>query len=401
MEKAYLSMVTPGTLEVHAGMNFLATGIKDKLKDKAVKTVWDLLSDVFSLREGDLIYFWVYEQGEEEDFLGTWKVEGEPYFDTVAKCCGSSSHCVPGNYPFRVQLNPQGLWKDPLPGDYVYSQPQHIGFLWPIIGKKSLNRGKSLTSLPPYGDSILNGIYSTFQKVSSTWNTRGYNTQACQNNYAPGNNAVKLDKTWFYGLFQNNNTGSASSLRGQSISSINISQLPVMSSKDPNLFVVEKALEAWFSMFIDKPEMDHFWNQLSQRIGINFNKNNILWFSNYHPLTITGKNVDFIVLFKKNNHCHLVLVELKREHLTRSIFEQASQEVETYERIARNLFTPLLLKNCNDLEFHTVIVGGYPKDGRKNGSKQEIKNHPRYKNHVVFGYNIGPSGNPPVSFDLV
>ena len=405
IRKSFLAMVTPQTIVLHVTSRFLATGA-DSLGKLWVKTVWDLLSDVLSLRQGDLVYFVRYASGDSESILGTWKVEKLEEFSSTVFFDPRPWRGSLENYVFRVKLREVNMWDDYLPTDYLFSLPQYFGYLWSLGGKKALGRGKSLTTLPPGGGKVLETVYYEFKERA---NEEGWKSEPVKltvdgcslEEYSPDSNTYHLDKEWFLELFRREEDESTSPSISTCLGEVDITSLPV---RKGHLLANEKVLEAWFSMFVDQDEMEEFWKQLELK------KESIVWFSNYLPLTISGKNVDFVVLLedKPEKTYSLVVIELKKDELygkrgrPLKKLEEAINEVNRYAPILRNLFREnlkfLLRRKNNDknevsLSVKKVVVGA------KNPEAEEIVQKLQGDVHV-FTYEI-VDDNVPLKIEKV
>ncbi len=395
--KSYLAMVTPQTLSIHTNSKFLATGANE-LGEKWVKTLWDLLSDILSLRQGDLVYFLRYqsERREAESILGQWEVSGSALFDERNWCSTLE------NYVFRVKLEENKKWGYYLPTDYIFSQPRDFGYLWSLGGKKALGRGKSLTSLPAGAEKALDNLLERFEKEED-WKKEKFDDSfqgRKAEEYREGEKSLRLDEDWFFGLFeneQNNNPTKPTKLTSDVIES-----LPVANSE--NLLIFEKVLEAWFSMFIDKDPLKSFWEDL----GLDQDK--ILWFSNYLPLTVSGKNADFVILLDDGEengtvNYNLVVIELKRDYLygkrgyPSSTLKEGINEVERYSRILKNLFRGNLQLLFADPEVDIKVNVKKVVVGAKNPNTNKIK-QATIGDVNVFTYEI-TSDKPPIKIEKV
>lgn len=329
LDKAF--MVTRNTLRTHVKYGFAATGVTREreggsyLGEQWYRTVWDLLSDILSLRPKTKVIFWIYGETWGESFFGTYTVR-EFSENVIAFFHNKKVESVPGsNYPFRVLIQPEKVWKLVIPFDFIFSIPKFSNFLWTIASKKSLGRGKSLVALPPFSSTIMEEAARALEETISKnegWSAEEVkiDLEVKSEEYPKGNNIKELSQNWFTYILKENDVNEKEGLLNnpRTPGNLDIYNLP---SRRGNKLIVEKVLEAWLSLNIDK--------DLSIKNILGFKE--IIWFSNYVPCTVAGTNADFLLLGRENDDIKLYVFELKKDEISdENELKEAFEELRRY-----------------------------------------------------------------------
>jgi hypothetical protein len=249
--------------------------------DQQVKTVADIISSFLCIKPGDMIFPWIIHNGRNRGigFKHIFICDGPPVF-------------VQGNpYPFKI----------PIRRDYIeYANPvseeealdlfgAHL--LWNAIGKKSLNRPRSITSQTPMEDNYLLDLLNAK-------NNNVYQVLMTQPRIAP---PAALPLTI------NSAQQNANYVKVANIAQLTIGNLPW---KENNAFKVEKALEAWFVDKANSNQMDVFLT------AIELNGWQFEWVGNYMPFGIAGSSIDVVGILNDGAHRIGIVIELKKDSLS-------------------------------------------------------------------------------------
>ena len=363
MNAGKVFMVTERTLQTHLKYGFVATGIIRKRDESGVflgsnwvKTIWDLLADILSLRRNDKVFFWIYGQSTGESLVGTWKIDEDyPFFHskTIEEVNGA-------NFPFRNKIRPSNMWTVKIPSDYLFSSQSHYSYLWSLSSKKTLgafgSRGKSLITLPPDGAERLQIILKEFEKEISSGSLYDFNEVRID---PPKNVSYPIDKDIFKlgieemkEMISNNpRMDEVGNTKPASPGEIDLSKIPIRGRIDRQKekeFCVEKALEAWLVTSLARD------NQINEVLGVD----EILWFSNYVPCTVSGVNADLVIIGRKNKGLKVFLVELKKSKLSGKSFTDSLIELRRYFVIFKGLLDKPLKETwgVDDIDFIPVII---------------------------------------------
>ncbi|MFH8119325.1 MAG: hypothetical protein QXS37_00760 [Candidatus Aenigmatarchaeota archaeon] len=357
VDKAF--MVTRRTLQTHMKFGFLATGVMREsesgfLGEKWYKTIWDLLSDILSLRSGTKTLFWLYEEEYGELFFGTCGVRNFSSDATVFFHPKTLENVSGINYPFRALIAPETLWKVVVPADLIFSDPRFSQYLWTIASKKSLRRGKSLVTLPPNGSRILSEAAATVEdyvKKSRFWTREEVEMHLPSKNekYPADGSLVQLSVEWFSRVLEENDVEEKPELIRiipRSPGEVDIFKLP---SRRGDEVLVEKVLEAWLSLNIDKDP------NLLEILDVR----DLVWFSNYVPCTVSGANADFLIFGRSDRGTKLYIFELKKKILRGNDLLEAIQELRRYSYIFFTLMKLNLsgIPSTEVLEVQPVLIG--------------------------------------------
>ena len=349
VDKAF--MVTRKTLQTQIKFGFLATGVMREREEGFLgkewyKTVWDLLSDILSLRSGMKALFWIYEEEYGESFFGTYSVKAfSDHFTTFfhPKTIGNVSGI---NYPFRALIEPDNVWKMVVPSDLIFSDPKFSQFLWTIASKKSLGRGKSLVTLPPIGSKIMAEAakaVENYVEKNEFWTKEEVTIDLPieTEEYPKDESLVELSDRWFSQVLEENDANNNPNLVKKiprSPGELDIFKLP---SKRGNEVLVEKVLEAWLSLNADRDL------NLKKMLELK----DLVWFSNYIPCTVSGANADFLLLGKSPDGLKLCILELKKGIVRKNELVTALQELRRYSYI----FSTLIDLNLSRTDLHQKI----------------------------------------------
>ena len=283
----HLAIVNTETLDEVIRKGCIST--RGDLGSLWLKTTSDLFSDALCIRKGDLIFPWVVK-GEKNENMG---------FRFVMKAMDVAHYAYGEEYPIQIPIE-----KIYLEFSSYLSEDKALNLfdnrlLWNAIGKKSLQRPKSITHQTSFEDeqmiSLLtsesigafverqagNYDYSKAQKItiSETQNDR--------------DEVVVRDILRFS--------------EGERISKLQLNKLPWISN---DCFSYEKTLEAWLCENIDGTKCQGLRQLLMS------NEDRIIWFGNYLPYGVQGKNIDFVILTKNDTSHKAYVVELKMGRAT-------------------------------------------------------------------------------------
>lgn len=337
-------MVTDDTLQTALKYQFVATGIQPgrKLGRNWCKTVWDLISDLISLRPGDAIFFWLYQR-RYTGIVGLFEVEASNgtnvFFDN------RDIGAVPGaNFPFRVLIRPRQIYKTIAMDDLLLADPKYIPWTSALSAKKALGafggRGRSSTPLPPWG---VEAVVSALEEAEFAARWYGDDvrieipSQVLRYPFDENRRQITVDvsKRTFPNRYPK--------YPGE----IDLDLLPAASPD--GRFSVEKALEAWLMENIEKPEV---------RSTFLDDPDEILWFANYFPCSVSGVNIDALTIYRSSDGSIRVLVtELKKNAVVQN-FEESIYQVVRYVNVASRLFaSPIKERYREDVKIEAAICG--------------------------------------------
>lgn len=265
-----------------------------------VKTLADMAADMLATRRGDAVFPWITARGgvRNEGFKAALKVDGPPFFDPAQR------------YPLGFPLDPIGTEHTPLVEDQALDlfQPR---LLWNAIGKKSLGRGRSLTHQTLNEDDTLLARLGLAIRPATI------------GAFMPSATQIPLT----INLTQNTPWTGASPT---SLGGLNLAAVPWVTNGD---FVYEKVLEAWVMEHIDQPAMQPFWSLLPAVAG-----GQLIWFGNYLPYGVAGKNIDVVALHETPTGLVATVIELKKGTLSRSVFIGAARQASAYAVFIEDAF---------------------------------------------------------------
>lgn len=376
-------MATDETLLSSMRYGFVATGIQPgkALGKLWYKTVWDLISDIISLRPGDSVVFWLYQRGERPTGVaGIFEVESvdgsRVFYDP--RDVGD----VPGRYfPFRALINARKVYGAIAPDDLLLADVRYLPWVSALSAKKALGafggRGRSSTPLPPAGVHAIGEALEEASEEAYRWDGGELEVDLPEvtERYPFSGGEVKLHVDVSRFQFPRRQPTYPGDL--------DFAALPAI--KRDGQFVVEKALEAWLMENADNPEM------LPDLLE---EGKDVLWFANYVPCSVSGVNMDAVITYKSaDGLLRFLVAELKVGNVYSGL-ERSLKEVGRYVRVARRLLLPSLKETYGEQpELEAAILGfagrgslyGHNKDAVR-GLEQRLDVKIR-----VVGYRAKPS----------
>lgn len=318
----HLSIVNLNTLQNVINTGYIST--RGDLKEKKVKTVSDLLSDVLATRYGDLVFPWI-ARGERTKNIGfqyIFRIDEQPIFVRGEK------------YPIKVPLNKKGLKFQIALSEAEALDLWDNKLLWNAIGKKSLGRGRSLTHQLPMEDERLIELLRKKNISKPEEIELGI----------PSLEGVVININPKQDKFDPNLKSLLESLPEEKrISELDLKGLPWRKGRH---FICEKTLEAWLMANIDKEQLTDFRN-LALLPDMDLE-----WFGNYLPFGVAGGNMDVVVIQSKKSKKALTVIELKVNSLNQSEYDAAAQQVVNYSNFLMRAFKAYGI----DLELNNPVV---------------------------------------------
>jgi hypothetical protein len=377
--KARVVMVTKNTLDIQSRYGFLATG--GQLREQRLKTTWDLISDIISLRRGDEVLFWVYgsEQLEQagigEGLAGIFRIrQSDPVAFFDATDVGGINEVLGFEVPFRALIERVEVFDVLAPLDLLVSD-KYIHRTWILSAKKTLGRGRSLTPLLPGCSDYIRKALREVKDAIGMW--EGAELEFPPPEEYPMNGpkvplAVNLS-----------NVMPSNFEMPENLADVCIPSLP--SVLESGEFAVEKALEAWLMENGDRPE----------KLGCLLDDcRKVLWFANYFPCTVAGVNIDAIILYESRSGTkNLLLIELKKKSILQEL-GKSIPKMRRYARLGELLIRPYLRESFGEVEVEVAALG-FAREGTTILSKQE-KELERCAQKLgarirVVGYEVNPS----------
>ena len=302
----HLPIVKPTTLKDVITTGYIST--RGDLKSDIEKTIASLFSDVLATRVGDPVYPWIIKESNIHDenlgFKYRFEIDSVPKFVRLNK------------FPIKIHLAKSFIEYDQSVQEEDALDLFREDILWNAIGKKSLQRGRSLTHQSLDEDKTLesmlgSGINREIDYIDFKSTPITINISQTQEDLDPFPNPelLKLEET-------------------ERLMNINIEDIPWIRDQE---FKTEKALEAWIMENIDSEE-----HTLSDYFPEN---TEIEWFGNYLPYGVSGKNIDIVVLHRDSDGNRLVsVIELKKGRMTKTPLSRAINQVKNYCLFIRNAF---------------------------------------------------------------
>ncbi|MEM3726108.1 MAG: hypothetical protein QXK98_04510 [Candidatus Bathyarchaeia archaeon] len=334
-------MATDETLRTSIENSFVATGVQTskKLGGLWYKSAWDLIADLLSLRPGDNVFFWLYQR-KYTGVVGIFEVTGKFPFFHNCDIGGVSGK----NYPFRVCIKPRKLYDYIALDDLLLADANYLPWVSALSAKKALGafggRGRSSTPLPPWGvEAVASALeeagsmarwYGDDLKINFPKKTSGYPFDGSERQ-------ITVDTS--IRLFP----AQPPSYPGD----IDLDFLPAVTPEGK--FTVEKALEAWLMENVDRP--------LTRSVFLE-DPRRILWFANYFPCSVSGVNIDAVVLYESSDGgVRLLVVELKKDSVELGI-DKAVEQVVRYVNVATRLLLPPISRSYGaDVKVEAAICG--------------------------------------------
>ena len=261
--RAHLIITNNSSFEIVEKKNVVGVFKEDESKKLSEKTRVDIFSDLSCIRKGDYIFF---HNIDKKGIIGVYIVTELPFFD-------DADIGFEKNAPYRFVVEPLGnmIFENFVPEEIVFSDKDVSRKYKTIFYKKVLNRGKVCTHLlPEETENLINLLVK-------------YNGNKKKSNLINENERYKKPDSSRY--------------------------IQPLFEGDSDILRYEKQLEWWLSYNIDKEE--------KCKLFID-NVNDIESFSNYMPLSISGSNLDFLVLHhrkigdERNIRYKVTIIELKR-----------------------------------------------------------------------------------------
>jgi hypothetical protein len=348
-------MVTDETFQSAMEYSFVATGIQPgkQLGELWYKSIWDLISDLLSLRADDVVLFWLYQR-EYTGLAGVFEVaESTPFFHN--RDVGR----VPGRYyPFRVLIRTRRLYEHIAPDDLLLADIKYLPWVSALSAKKALGafggRGRSSTPIPPWG---VEATISALEEASSAvrWNEDKLRVEApkrtCSYPFDGSQQRITVDvsKVAF--------PAKQPKYPGEVL----LETLPA--STPEGKFVVEKALEAWLMENIEDPQVCSILLE---------DPRNILWFANYFPCSVSGVNIDAIVVYEDSDGgIRISVVELKRDSAAGQM-ERTIDQLVRYVNVASRLLLPSIRKSYEANVKVEAAVCGFADTPKMEASTQQL-----------------------------
>ena len=174
---AHVFIVTPETYPTHRDYCFCATGkgaadeiTYQQFREPEVQKEWHgLVADLWNVRVGDYVFFYVTRQG----FKGVYRVDSKPFFDATA------IDSVPATRPLRILIKPLRLFDIPVPEDIVFSTPAYQKIFWVWYFNKMRDRGRGCNPFDPEArDKLIELLMKRNYGTSSIHSPKPYPSQA-------------------------------------------------------------------------------------------------------------------------------------------------------------------------------------------------------------------------------
>jgi len=303
----HLPIVNQKTFKDVLNTGYIST--RGVLGPKLEKTIADLFSDVLATRNGDPIFPWIIkgDDNNNEQKLGfkfRLEVVGKPIF-------------VKGEeFPIKLPVSTKYREYNQIKSEEEALNIFRKELLWNAIGKKSLQRGRSLTHQSLDEDATLENILGEYRLKDLT-----------RKNLSGIQITINLSQTE-----ESLETFPKSDLMEippkDRLKKINIEDIPWVSGRK---FKTEKALEAWLMENIDSGNIDlkKFFPENSE----------LEWFGNYLPYFVAGKNIDVVILHKQSDgRRSSSIIELKKDRITKALLITAINQVKRYAIFIKNAF---------------------------------------------------------------
>lgn len=324
-------MATEETLWSSMRYRFVATGIKpgNTLGKLWYKTIWDLVSDVISLRPGDNVLFWLYQRfNKPTGIVGIFEVDqvnGAKVFFDPRDVGAVSGKCL----PLRGAIKPKKVYKVIAPDDLLLADVNYLPWVSALSAKKALGafggRGRSSTPIPPAGVQAIERALEEATKEVKAWDSEDLivDVPETTESYPLGNIEVPITVDISNFKFPKRPPVYPGD--------IDFAKMPAV--KPSGHFVVEKALEAWLMENADRPK------NISCLLE---DAREVLWFANYVPCSVSGVNMDAVITYKTTtSDLKFLVTELKVGDVYSNL-EGSLKQVARYIRVARRLLLPSL-----------------------------------------------------------
>lgn len=384
MQGGRLFVVDSDSWEITKKFNIAATGKTDvKLGKNYIKTVYDLMSDILTLNQGDLVFFWEkYNQRTDKSgrgIIGVYEVISDPYYDTTKKVIDENIY-LDESYPFRIDIREIISFDKHLSEYYLFSRPDVRSKVWNLIGKKVGGKARGSVPLTPLECEMLIHLLSEING--------GIILSSMDTPIDKLNHNKYLDVKLNIGLTNPNNYKDAPQLN-----ELDFSKIPTVddTKRDPKKYEVtqEKILEAWLSKNIRSN------SNLEKLFGP---KEYIGWYSSYLPYSLDQKEMDFMVFHNHPKHNFLMrisLVELKKGIIGKDAVEQVCNYFNWAE---------LNLVPGTKSIIQPIIIGRKPSESKLKELKAYIKNIEKEKKLIrgiwLVGYEVDMINNELVFENL-
>lgn len=239
------------------------------------KTITDIISDVFQLKINDYIFFWQEKKTNPDSYIwGVYRVVSNPFFSD--------------NY-FKIKIERAYDFENPVTEYDILNDPYNKIDLWNICGKKISGKPRASTPLSPYETEYL------IQKLIGA--NKNYNFFPSSNKLIKVKNEITIN---FKNKYKNKTLTNLSDLDINKISFFN---------EDGSL-QYEKFLELLFNYQIHNNN-----NEILSQLNINIDE--IYWYANYLPYSLTRNEIDYLIMESKDNVAvnKIDLIEFKKDTL--------------------------------------------------------------------------------------
>ncbi len=342
----HLAIVNPDSIN-NINNNHPYISLRGTLGLNPLKTISDIFADALSVRDGDYIFTWMVNSADAPGvgFDRYYIANGSAYFDPSDPA-----------YPIKVGIKEGHLYPNSVPEKSALDlfRPR---LLWNAIGKKSLQRGRSLSHQTLDEDrELLTLLSQANQGVSprAILPAPIYNnsfTPLTINNFGPIQSYVIP--------------------KNAALSSTLVSNIKW---NNRNLFQYEKTLEAFLCEHIDS-------NQVSFCKLLGYPAHHIKWFGNYLPYGVAGKNIDLVCEIEKGNQTIIVVIELKNNPISYNEYQRiVDRQLNEYTQFIADAFKSY---RGNSFKIEQVILTHAPK-------KPLLPTMVQYKSTEWIGYDIDP-----------
>lgn len=309
--KSRLFVVNEETFKATVSKKEVSIYMPDLLGKEWVKTIADIMADLFQIEIGDYVFLWeIRNSTSKSKIYGVYRVISKPYFVASKN----------DKYPFKLKIEQAYIFENPIEEYDFINCPYIKNKQWTIIGKKvaGKSRGTTPLSIEEARDLITMLIGANPNYTFIPFNRR---------NIINISNPLDIDYA--------NTLGNI----GCSRFNINPNKLSFFDSKYNLRY--EKMLETIFNHELTNRNEKFF-----KQLGIDCE--NVVWYSNYLPYSIEQSEMDYVIIesYDKLAPSKIYVLEFMIKHIDEDHISRIflySDWVRTTLALGQNIVKPILI----------------------------------------------------------